>query len=169
VITKITCFEASLQLDRQSLSLSPMDCTGPKEPPLWHHAGGNLIVAAIRTVLIGMSRMFRDIVKQSVAKDTTLEIVGELKTCESLEERVRFIAPELILIGLGPGDHSDLGKQLLAVVPTAKVIVFSRDKRHAHLYEMCPNRVSFFDISPEELRKAIKGEPIAGRDRSEII
>jgi len=112
-------------------------------------------VVTIRTVLIGMSPLLRDIVKRSVSHYATLEIVDELTAREPVEDRLCYIEPELILIGLHPDDRDDIGQRLLTVVPTAKVIVFSSDISHAYLHQMRPYRVAMLDISPEDLGKAI--------------
>jgi hypothetical protein len=45
-------------------------------------------VVTIRTAIIGMSPMLRDIVKQSVSYYATLEIVDELSACEPIEDRL---------------------------------------------------------------------------------
>jgi hypothetical protein len=45
-------------------------------------------VVTIRTAIIGMSPMLRDIVKQSVSYYATREIVDELSACEPIEDRL---------------------------------------------------------------------------------
>jgi DNA-binding NarL/FixJ family response regulator len=114
-------------------------------------------VVAIRTALIGMSPIFRDIVRRSTAKHTTLEIVGELKMCDSLEDQLRFIGPELVLISLNPGESDEIGQRLIRVIPMARIIVFSSDKRDAYIHELRPYRVALLNISPEQISTAIEG------------
>jgi DNA-binding NarL/FixJ family response regulator len=114
-------------------------------------------VVTIRTAIIGMSPMLRDIVKQSVSYYATLEIVDELSACEPIEDRLCCAAPELVLVGHHPGGQEDIGPKLLKVIPTAKVIIFSSDISHAYLHQMRPYRVAILDISPEKLGKAIAG------------
>ena len=101
--------------------------------------------------------MLRDIVRRSVSCYASLEIVNELMTCDEAEDRLSYIAPELILIGLHPGDRDDIAQRLLTLVPTAKVIAFSSDISRAYLHQMQPYRVALLDISPEKLGKAIAG------------
>jgi DNA-binding NarL/FixJ family response regulator len=112
------------------------------------------IMAAIRTAMIGMSPMFGDIVKRSVARYVALEVILEMKAHESLD-RLKNFAPELVLICLNPALHDDIGEKILRVLPSARVIVFSRDKRDGYLYETRPTRATLSDISPEKLVKAI--------------
>ena len=101
--------------------------------------------------------MLRDIVRRSVSCYASLEIVDELMTCDEAEDRLSYIAPELILIGLHPDDRDDIAQRLLTLVPTAKVIAFSSDISRAYLHQMQPYRVALLDISPEKLGKAIAG------------
>jgi DNA-binding NarL/FixJ family response regulator len=112
------------------------------------------MMAAVRTAMIGMSPMFRDIVKRSVARHVTLEVILEMKAHESLDQLKNF-APELVLICLNPAFRDDIGEKILTVLPSARVIVFSRDKRDGYLYETRPTRATLSDISPEKLIKAI--------------
>jgi DNA-binding NarL/FixJ family response regulator len=111
-------------------------------------------MAAIRTVMIGMSPMFRDIVKRSIARYFTLEVILEMNAHEPLDGLKNF-APELVLICLNPTFRDDIGEKILRALPSARVIVFSRDKRDGYLYETRPTRATLSDISPEKLVKAI--------------
>jgi DNA-binding NarL/FixJ family response regulator len=112
------------------------------------------MMAAVRTAMIGMSPMFRDIVKRSVARQVTLEVILEMKAHESLD-RLKHFAPELVLICLNPASRDDIGEKILRILPCARVIAFSRDKRDGYLYETRPSRATLSDISPETLIKAI--------------
>lgn len=112
------------------------------------------MMAPIRTAMIGMSPMFRDIVKRSLARHVTLEVILEMKAHESLD-RLKDLAPELVLICLNPAFRDDIGEKILRALPAARVIVFSRDKRDGYLYETRPTRATLSDISPEKLVKAI--------------
>jgi DNA-binding NarL/FixJ family response regulator len=111
---------------------------------------------AIRTLLIAMSPLFTDVVKQALARHASLEVVGELDTCDALVGQRQAITPELILLGLRIGEQErEIGPMLLNIYPKAKVIAFSTDRRHAFVYRMRPYRAALIDLSPEALIKAI--------------
>lgn len=114
-------------------------------------------MVGIRTVLIGMSPIFNDIIKQSTAEHVVLDIVGEWETREALEERLRAMAPELILIGLADNEPETIGPMLQALASEAKVIAFSSDRRRAHVYKRRAHAGEIIDLSPASLIGAITG------------
>lgn len=111
---------------------------------------------AIRTLLIEMPPMFSDLVVQAIADHIPLEIIGDLDRRRGLQAQRECLAPDLILRGLEAGeDERDVAPQLLEIFPTAKVILFSSDRRHAYLHQMRPVRVLLTDFSPELLVQVI--------------
>ncbi len=112
-------------------------------------------MGGIRTILIGMSPMFGDIIKKSVAEHIALDIVGESQTHEALGDQLQSVSPELILVELHGGEPDAIGFALLALVPGTKVIAFSSDKHHAYVYERRACRTMLADVSPEALIKEI--------------
>ena len=88
-------------------------------------------MAAIRTVMITMPPIFRDLITQLMAGHRDLNVVAELDNREGLEERLRSFAPDLILVGLGRNEGDEIGLSLVRLLPAAKVIAFSSDGRHA--------------------------------------
>jgi DNA-binding NarL/FixJ family response regulator len=113
-------------------------------------------MAGIRTVVVTMSSLFVDIIEQSVTEQIALDIVARFEA-RDLEEHLRVINPDLVLVGLRPGEADEIGRSLLEVVPVARVIVFSSDARHAYLHEMIPHRATLIDVSPAALIEAIRG------------
>jgi DNA-binding NarL/FixJ family response regulator len=111
----------------------------------------------IRTVVVTMSPLLSDIIKQLLIHQTVLDVIAEFDTRDALEERLRNTAPNLILIGLRPGEGDGIGLSFLALVPAAKVIAFSSDGRHAYLHEMRAHRAALIEVSPQALIDAILG------------
>jgi chemotaxis response regulator CheB len=115
--------------------------------------------ARIRTVVVTMSRMLSDIITALVTDHAALDLVAEFDNRADAENRLSAIAPDLILIGLRDGEPDGIGRTLLALVPSAKVIAFSSDGRNGYLHEMRALRVEITDISPQGLIDAILGAP----------
>lgn len=113
-------------------------------------------MAAIRTLIVTMSSMLRDIVVTLLAGHTTLDVVATLDSRDRLEERLRAIAPDVILIGLGRNEGDEIGRTLATLVPTAKVIACSSDGRRAfvHMNTRC---TALLDVSAKMLIEAILG------------
>jgi DNA-binding NarL/FixJ family response regulator len=114
-------------------------------------------VANIRTVLTTISPLFSDILEQLIGGHVDLDIVAKTDTRDRLEERLRAIGPDLVLIGLYHGEADEIAHSLLAAAPLAKVIAFSTDGRHAYVYERHAHRTALIDFTPDGLVKAISG------------
>jgi DNA-binding NarL/FixJ family response regulator len=114
-------------------------------------------VAAIRTVMITMSPMLRDLVTELMAEHVNVDLVDELDTRDGLEEQLQALVPDLILIGLGRGEGDEIGLSLVRFLPNAKVIAFSSDGRNAFVHRMQPQRTALLDVSPQMLIEAILG------------
>jgi hypothetical protein len=122
----------------------------------WTEMGGRPSVPVVRTLLVGISPIFGDIVRRAVARRVTLDIVDEVETCAIAIQRQQLVTPELILVSLHCEElDRDFGPALLKRFPSAKVIVFSSDKRHAYFYQMRPVRIALIDLSPDALIKVI--------------
>jgi hypothetical protein len=114
-------------------------------------------VAAIRTVSVTMLPIFRDLVAELMAGHRNLNVVEVLDTRDGLEDRLRAIQPDLVLIGLGRNERDDIGLPLVRLLPNAKVIAFSRDGRHAFVHRMHPQRTALLDLSAQVLIDVIVG------------
>ncbi len=112
-------------------------------------------MAAIRTVMITMTPIFRDLITELVTRRRRLKVVAELDGRQGLEERLRPLAPDLILIGLTRNEGDEIGLSLVRLFPNAKVIAFSGDGRHAFVHQMQPQRSVLLDVSPQMLIDAI--------------
>jgi DNA-binding NarL/FixJ family response regulator len=126
--------------------MGPQSATTPAE---------EFIVASIRTVVITMAPIFRDLIAELVTRHTRLNVVAELDGRQGLEERLRPLAPDLILIGLARNEGDEIGLSLVRLLPNTKVIAFSSDGRHAFVHQMQPQRTVLLDVSPQALIEAI--------------
>ena len=115
-----------------------------------------LAVAAIRTVMITMSPLFRELVRELIAGHADLDVVGALDTRDELREQLRPLAPDVIFIGLGPNEGDEIGSSLVRFLPNTKVIAFSSDMRHAFVHSMQRHTV-LPDVSPRLLIDAVLG------------
>ena len=121
-------------------------------------------MAAIRTVLIGVPPMLRDIVKQCVGSERDIEIVGEL-LAEDDKEPLRVLKPEVVIVSLARGDAEDVPNWLLETAPYAKIVALSPDNRKALCCTMQPHRTVLLDFSAQQIADFIRGadrKPIAG-------
>lgn len=115
-------------------------------------------MAAIRTVMVTMSPIFRDLIAELMASHVDVEVVGELDTRDGLEQRLQALGPDLVLIGLRRDEGDEIGLSLVRLLPNAKVIAFSSDARHAFVHRMQPQRTALLDVSPRMLLDTIMGQ-----------
>jgi DNA-binding NarL/FixJ family response regulator len=128
-------------------------------------------VVGIRTALVTLSPLLSDIITQAVEAEIRLEVVAQVHSRDSLEERLSLIAPDLILIGLRVGETDAIAAAVLVAAPAAKVIAFSADSRHAYLHEMRAYQTTLINLTPAVLVEAIlslqietKPELLSSRD-----
>jgi DNA-binding NarL/FixJ family response regulator len=130
-------------------------------------------VARTRTAIVTLSPLLRDIVAALVEAYVPLNIVVECDNRAEAAARIVPAAPDLIFVGLHPGEEPNVGLELLSQVPAAKVITISSDGRNVDVHEMRPCRTTLLDVSPRSLAAAVTGrsvedlDPSAGRSRSD--
>jgi chemotaxis response regulator CheB len=112
-------------------------------------------VASIRSVVITMSPLLTDIIEHLLTGHLDFEVIAEFANRNFSEEALKTICPDLVLVGLRPGESDEIGRSLLALIPPVKVIAFSSDARHGYLHEMRAHRSVIIDISPQTLLKGI--------------
>jgi hypothetical protein len=115
-----------------------------------------MTVTVIRTVVITLPRMISDIVEQLVIDDVELDIVGRFDTRERIEDDVRAVSPDLVLIGLMPGESVMTGLSFLTVVPAAKVIGFSSDSHSAYVSQRDASWTHLPDLSADAIASVIR-------------
>jgi len=111
-------------------------------------------VATIRAVLIGMSPMLGDILKQCIKHQTKAEIVGELFV-DYDEELLRELSPDVVVISLSRDESDKFANRLLDLLPRAKIIALSPDNRQAKYYTISIRRTVLSDFSPDQIARLI--------------
>ncbi|MBV9825471.1 MAG: response regulator transcription factor [Alphaproteobacteria bacterium] len=111
---------------------------------------------ALRILLVGMSTMFSDIVVQALAAHASVEVVAQLQHGERVDVKSERSAPGLVLRGLRPGEcETAIGAELLKCFPTATVIMFSTDSRHAFVHRVQAARVPLNDVTLDRFIHAV--------------
>jgi DNA-binding NarL/FixJ family response regulator len=114
-------------------------------------------VSGIRTVVVTMPAMLRDLIGRLAQGRVELEIVAELKARHALARRLGELRPDLVVIGLRGNENDAVIRNLLAAVPTAKIIAFPASGRAARGFELRLCRTDLGDAPPEGLVDFIRG------------
>lgn len=101
-------------------------------------------MATMRTVLVGLPPMLRDIVDECLLRHFNTEIVGELSSDDLAT--VRGMMPDMVIVSLLTDETDDIGIRLLEIVPKAKILVLSPDNRKAVVSKMRNPQSSYFGL-----------------------
>jgi chemotaxis response regulator CheB len=112
-------------------------------------------VTAIRTAVVTMSPLLRDIVKELPTGRVRLQIVADLTTRDLLLDRLKTILPDVVLIGLARGETDRIARSILAALPRSRVIAFSSAGRQVYIHEMRPHRTALSDASASAVIRAL--------------
>jgi DNA-binding NarL/FixJ family response regulator len=110
----------------------------------------------LRTVTVAITPLLGDIISQVVAERAPIDIVASLDSRDQLAPRLRTLAPDLVLIGLGEDEGGAITLSVHNVVPRAKVIALSHDGDHAYLPAPRRHGTKLIDLSPKALIEAIR-------------
>lgn len=114
-------------------------------------------VAGIRTVIVTISPLLADLIHRLAEGHIRLEVIAVLETRDSLVERLKSLAPALVLLGLDASEDDAIAARLVDVVPGLRVLAFARDASHVFLHETGKAAQAFVDPSPSELITALAG------------
>jgi chemotaxis response regulator CheB len=114
-------------------------------------------VAELRAVAVTMSTLLRDIVTTLLSDQVVIEVVAVFNSRAESEKAIVAIAPDLILLGLQPGEIDEIASIMLSRVPSARVAVFSHDGRHVCVHAGRSRGKKLVDASPQEVVDAILG------------
>jgi chemotaxis response regulator CheB len=113
-------------------------------------------LAALRTLIVTLSPMLRDLVLRVLAPDIAIDIIEIRDTRDALAERVRDLAPDLVVIGLLASENHDLAQPLLQVAPPLRILLFSPQGQTAWLHGPGTTRVALADLSVQALKSALQ-------------
>ena len=114
-------------------------------------------MARIRVAIVTMAPLLSGLIGAALTGPATIEVVADFATRGEAKERLTAVAPDVVLVGLRPGESGQICRTLLRLVPDAKVIGVSTDARAAHLHRMCPCVVELPDLSRRSLLAAMRG------------
>lgn len=114
-------------------------------------------MTVIRTVVVTLPRMISDIVEQLLTDKTELSICARLDTRAALDDSLRTTVPDLVLVGLAPGESQAIGASVSAIVPDATVIAFSSDGRSAHVTARGISRAPIIPPTADIIISVIRG------------
>jgi chemotaxis response regulator CheB len=115
-----------------------------------------------RIVLIDMSPLLREIIREALVPEPDLEVVAEHEGPVDLRTAVERDAADFVIVGADAADDSV--QSLVAANQGVRAIEVRSDGRESVLYELRPHRVSLGEISSETLVRTIRAAPSWGHE-----
>jgi DNA-binding NarL/FixJ family response regulator len=106
-----------------------------------------------------MPPLLGDIVRESLARDPSVEVLAEVSAREQLGAVVDQTIADVAILGVAPSDWAGLGvtlRQLLVEHPRLTIIGIANDGRSGYVYQLQPRGVVINDISPRSLAHTIR-------------
>ena len=108
-----------------------------------------------RIVLIDMPRILREIVKDVLATDADMMVVGEYAESVRLRDAVSRTSADFVITDDRVSGFDEVGT-LLRERPHVRVLAIGENGRDTVLYELRPQKVRLGAVSPENLLEAIR-------------
>ena len=114
----------------------------------------------IRVLIIDLPTMLREIVRETVAAEPDMVLVGELPMETTIAEGARAADPGVVILGSEHPDVVPHCPEVLARNAQLAVLAVGADGRESFLYELRPRRVALGEVSPRRLVEVIRSSAI---------
>ena len=111
-----------------------------------------------RIVLIDMSPLLREIVRDVIVQAPDLELVGEHDVAEDVGELVERDRADFIIVGSDAASDDGV-RSLVGAGLGLRALEVHSDGKESVLYELRPHRVSLGEISSDTLLRTIRAAP----------
>ncbi len=113
----------------------------------------------IRIVIAEIPRMLREIVRETVANEPDMVVVGEYSERAAFLHALAADRPDVVIFGTPTPEEPALPNHVLAKSPHIKLLMLAISRRRAVMYELRPHTTTLGDVSPQRLLDAIRSQP----------
>jgi len=103
--------------------------------------------------------MLSDIVRETVANEADMMVVGEFSECGALLDVLAADGGDVAIVGTTEPEESAVPHHVFATSPYIRVLMLEFRGQRAVMYELRPHRTPLVDVSPERLVAAIRRQP----------
>jgi response regulator of citrate/malate metabolism len=121
----------------------------------------------IRVLLLGLTRMVADIVREVVSQEDDVEIIASLQNIDDVESVAQRAEADLV-ITVYPPNKSELRRldRALTARPGLRVLAIEDDGRAAFMYTLLPQTTQLGPLSPNTLIGFIRA-PVRSQSASD--
>ena len=123
------------------------------------HQPRTMSLPETRAIIVTLPTFLRDVIATLAEDRLPLNIIADLDRRADVAAALESLVPDLVVVGLRAGETDDVGRDILARIPSARVIAISDGGRNAYVHEMCACRTVLLDVSADALATAI-GAPL---------
>jgi len=113
------------------------------------------VVAKRHILLLDMPRMLAGLVRAAVARDETLEVVGDV-TEEQAAAAIAATHADLVIVGGGSAMPPLSCRAMFDVQPHLTVLAMIGNGREGTIWELAPHRIVLGELSPDILLAAMR-------------
>jgi hypothetical protein len=113
-------------------------------------------VVVLRTVVVTLSPLLCELVTSVLSPQIVVNIIEVLATRERVAERLRDLAPDLVLFGLLDSEADKVALSLPPALPSTRILALASNGEHAWLYESGGRFVRLSNFSVHALREALQ-------------
>jgi chemotaxis response regulator CheB len=110
-----------------------------------------------RIVVIGLRRLLREIVLETIRSAPDLDVVRDYPERVDLRDVIRSDHPGVIVADTDALAMAEV-EQALRDTPDLTLVALHDDARQLLLYELAPRRIALGEASPQRLLDAIRGK-----------
>jgi DNA-binding NarL/FixJ family response regulator len=112
----------------------------------------------MRCVFVTVPPLLSAIITNTLSRRVDLQVLGKKGSRESVPEWLATVAPDLLILGITPGESTAIGTELLQLLPRGGKVLVIRDTGDlAVLCEMRPHCSVLSDFSPDKLLTFVFG------------
>jgi hypothetical protein len=111
----------------------------------------------LRCVFVTVPPLLAAILVEALSRRVELHLLAESDAREGIAERLEGLTPDLLVVGLTPGEPDALGASLIQLIPRGKVLLISNSGDQAFVYEMRSCRSVLSNFSPDTLLTIVLG------------
>jgi DNA-binding NarL/FixJ family response regulator len=136
-----------------------MHSRAPTRSPTIRGAIEVTFLVPIRILLTDLPQMLRSIIRDIVADQPDMEVVGELAGPAGVSAMVAQSGATFVIVRHSGSDPPDVFRELLAGRPPTRVLAIADEGRAGTIYELRPQRIPIGELSASSLIAAIRGVP----------
>lgn len=110
----------------------------------------------MRILLGNHPRLLREVLRELIAHQPDMEVVGEVVGPIALLVAGQALKPDIIVVALQDAEEPGLCSHLLAELPNVTILALTSDRTGAFIAQLCPRRQAIKELSAATLLQSLR-------------